>query len=271
LGADETIFPMTLKTLYEKLDSDCSVDWVMGDSVVTEVGNDGEYVRDIMKYNREGAGFTSPFLETCYISYVGGMYRKNIHERFGYYDPTFKGAGDTEFKSRVLPSLTTSYIDSALGEFLNYPEERTTASEKIELEDIRAWYIFRTPGGLKYQESLAGDGFLENLGWSSLGYRKSYCRHISTDIEMASAIYHLVESGNYEISKNLLLELKNADQQIQSMREFLGFGSEKSRSLSFKQFYLLVKWFDIDGRKSAAKGARRMRSDNMFEQHIWYW
>jgi hypothetical protein len=170
-----------------------------------------------------------------------------------------------------LPSLKVKYLDCTFGEFLNYPEERTTASERIELEDIRAWYIFRTPGGLKYQASLAGDGFLENLGWKSLGYRKSYCKHMSTDLEIASAIYNISVNGNYGISNNLLEELKNAHQQLQAMRNFLGFGSHKWRSLSFRRIYLLAKWFDIDGRKSAAKGVRRMRLDNMFEQHIWYW
>jgi hypothetical protein len=224
-----------------------------------------------MSYDRNGAEFVLPFLETCYVSYVGGMYRKNIHEKYGYYDPTFTGAGDTEFKSRVLPSLKVAYIDAVLGEFLNYPEERTTASERIELEDIRAWYIFRTVGGLMYQHSLAGDDYLENLGWNSLGYRKSYCKHKSTDLEIASTIYRMAKNGKYGVSNDLLMKLKNADQQIQTMRNFLGFGSKEGRPLSFKRFFLLAQWFDIEGRKSATKGARRMKLDNMFEQHIWYW
>jgi hypothetical protein len=199
------------------------------------------------------------------------MYRKNIHEKFGYYDSTFKGAGDTEFKSRVLPSLKVKYLDSTLGEFLNYPEERTTATEGIEIEDIRAWYIFRTPGGLRYQASLSSADFLENLGKSTLGYRKSYCTHTSTDLELASSIYKVAKSGNYNLSKSLFSELENADRQLQSMRIFLGYGRRNWHFLGIRRFLLLVKWFDVEGRKSAIKGARRMRMDNMFEQHIWYW
>jgi hypothetical protein len=243
----------------------------MANSIVTEVESDGQFIRDVMKYDRRDADLASPFLETCYVSYVAGMYRRNIHERFGYYDPTFKGAGDTEFKSRVLPSLKVSYIDETLGEFLNYPEVRTTATERIELEDIRAWYVFRTPGGLKYQASLAEDGFLESLGRAALGYRKSYREHISTDIKIASAVLQAVKSGEFSVSNGLLMELENADQQLKSMRVFLGYGPSKRKSLNVKQYLSLVRWFDIEGRKSAVKGVRRMRLDNMFEQHMWYW
>ena len=271
LGVDETIYPTTLTELASALDLDNSIDWVMADSIVTEVGNDGEYIRDIMKYDRIGADIASPFLETCYVSYVAGMYRKDIHERYGYYDPTFRGAGDTEFKSRVLPSLKVHYLNSTLGEFLNYPEERTTANERIELEDIRAWYIFRTIGGLRYQTSLAPEDFLESLGRKSLGYRKSYCGHISTDIEIASAVYQIAKLEKHGLTESLLSELRNADQQLQSLRIFLGFGPHKWSSLSLRQLISLTKWFDSEYRKSPAKGARRMRLDNIFEQHIWYW
>ncbi len=271
LGVDETIYPNALADLAFQLDSDFSIDWVMADSIVTEVGEKAEFIQDIMKYSRQYADRSSPFLETCYVSYVSGMYRKNIHEKFGYYDSTFKGAGDTEFKSRVLPSLKVKYLDSTLGEFLNYPEERTTATEGIEIEDIRAWYIFRTPGGLRYQASLSSADFLENLGKSTLGYRKSYCTHTSTDLELASSIYKVAKSGNYNLSKSLFSELENADRQLQSMRIFLGYGRRNWHFLGIRRFLLLVKWFDVEGRKSAIKGARRMRMDNMFEQHIWYW
>jgi glycosyltransferase involved in cell wall biosynthesis len=271
LGVDETIYPSALTDLAANLDLEQTVDWVMANSIVTEVESDGQFIRDVMKYDRRDADLASPFLETCYVSYVAGMYRRNIHERFGYYDPTFRGAGDTEFKSRVLPSLKVSYLDVTLGEFLNYPEVRTTATERIELEDIRAWYAFRTPGGLKYQASLAGDGFLESLGRAALGYRKSYCEHISTDMIIASAVLQAVKSGEFSVSNGLLMELENANQQLKSMRVFLGYGPSKIKSLSVKQYLSLVRWFDIEGRKSAINGVRRMRLDNMFEQHMWYW
>jgi hypothetical protein len=271
LGVDETIYPSALTDLAAKLDLESTVDWVMANSIVTEVGPDGQFIRDVMKYERRNAEFEFPFLETCYVSYVAGMYRKNIHQRFGYYDPTFRGAGDTEFKSRVLPALKVYYLNVTLGEFLNYPEARTTATERIELEDIRAWYIFRTPGGLRYQATLAGEGFLESLGRSALEYRKSYYEHTSTDLEIASAVLQTAKSGEFGISHGLLMELENASQQLKSMRALLGYDPTKRTPLSFNRYISLMKWFDLAGRKSAVKGVRRIRQDNMFEQHMWYW
>ncbi len=271
LGVDETIYPDALTQLSSILDSDLSVDWVMGNSVVTEVGPEGEYLNDLMFYKRNDADIASPFLETCYVSYVAGMYRKDVHERYGYYDPSFRGAGDTEFKSRVLPSLKVSYIGDTLGEFLNYPEVRTTATERIELEDIRAWYIFRTPGGLDYQASIACGNFLENMGELAFGYRKSYCAHISTDLEIASALYQLARNEKYSTNIEAFQKLQNADETLKAMRIFLGFGARRLRSISFFHFIRLAKWFDLNEKKRAVKGARRIRLDNMFEQHIWYW
>ena len=271
LGVDEAIYPSALFKMSNQLDVSPSIDWVMSNSIVTEVGSEGQHLSDVMKYDRDGASLASPFLETCYVSYVGGMYRRNVHEKFGYYDATFKGAGDTEFKSRVLPLLKVKYLNETLGEFLNYPEDRTTATEKIELEDIRAWYIFRTPGGIKYQASLAGDGFYVDLGSNALNYRKSYCRHISTDIEIASATYKAIELSGYNLDDELKKELKFADLQLRLMRRFLGLSTENWKPLSFRDFISLAKWFDVERRNSASTGARRMRLDNMFEQHIWYW
>ena len=105
LGADETLYPETLEVLAQELDENPDVDWVMSNSIVTAVDDAGLYKNDIMPYDRTGAGKDHVYLETCYLSWVGGMYRKSIHDRFGYYDETFGAAGDTEFKNRILPYI----------------------------------------------------------------------------------------------------------------------------------------------------------------------
>ena len=43
------------------------------------------YKNDVMKHVRDDAKKELTYLETCYTYWVGGMYRKSIHERFGYY------------------------------------------------------------------------------------------------------------------------------------------------------------------------------------------
>lgn len=188
LGVDEGVHPDAYAILANTLDENADVDWVMADSVVTTVDKRGSFVADVMTYDRRGYDQGLVYLETCYLSWVGGLYRKSIHDRFGYYDETFRGAGDTEFKSRILPHISSMHVPHPLGLFLNYPEERTTQHPRAEIEDQRAWYMFRTVPGLAYVWDNKPIGAVEDFFRSCLRYRKSYCGHLSTDIDMAHAV-----------------------------------------------------------------------------------
>jgi glycosyltransferase involved in cell wall biosynthesis len=185
LGVDETILPETLEVLASELDADPSLDWVQGNSIVTNVDKYGTWVNDIMVYDREGYRQNLVYLETCYLSWVGSLYRRSIHERFGFYDASFTAAGDTEFKNRVLPFIKTKSLPRTLGIFWNYPDERTTQHPRAEIEDLRAWYLHRTFAGVKYAFATRNPSEAEELLYSCLRYRKSYCQHWSTDIEYA--------------------------------------------------------------------------------------
>lgn len=192
LGVDEALLPRALETLAQELDADPSLDWVQANSLVTNVNERGQWLNDVMVYDR--AGYQQPlvYLESCYLSFVGALYRRTIHDRFGYYDPTYRGAGDTEFKNRVLPFLKTKAIPQTLGIFWNYPDARTTASPLAELEDLRAWYLHRTPAGVRYAFERRDPAEAEELLYAALRYRKSYCRHWSTDVEYARHLARFV-------------------------------------------------------------------------------
>lgn len=185
LGVDETLLPDCLEVLAAELDADPTLDWVQGNSLVTNVDKSGTWVNDIMIYDRTGYKQDLVYLETCYLSWVGALYRRSIHDRFGFYDSTFTAAGDTEFKNRVLPFIKTKSIPRTLGVFLNYPDERTTQHPRAEIEDLRAWYLHRTIGGVTYAFSRRDPNEAEDLLYASLRYRKSYCQHWSTDVEYA--------------------------------------------------------------------------------------
>lgn len=185
LGVDEAIVPDCLEVLAAELDADPSLDWVQGNSLVTNVDRQGRWVNDIMLYDREGYRRDLVYLETCYLSWVGSLYRRSIHDRFGYYDASFTAAGDTEFKGRVLPFIKTKSIPRTLGIFWNYPDERTTQHPRAEIEDLRSWYLHRTLAGVKYAFATRDPREAEKLLYSCLKYRKSYCKHWSTDIEYA--------------------------------------------------------------------------------------
>lgn len=188
LGVDEGLHPDALHQLADALDADPRADWAMADSLVTDVDATGVYAGDVMPYDRTGYRQDLVYLETCYLSWVGGLYRRSIHDRFGYYDESFRAAGDTEFKNRIMPHIRSVHVPRMLGVFNNYPEARTTYSPRAEIEDLRAWYLWRTPAGMRYafadrpaEEAIA-------LLRTALNYRKSYCRHLSSDFDLADAL-----------------------------------------------------------------------------------
>lgn len=76
-------------------------------------------------------------------------------------------------------------VNRVLGLFWNYPDARTTQSPMAEVEDIRAWYLHRSLGGVKYAFANKNPDVVEEFLYHALAYRKSYCGHISSDIEYA--------------------------------------------------------------------------------------
>lgn len=277
LGVDETLYPEALEILADELDRNPDIDWVMANSLTTAVNDRGLLERDIMIYDRTGACKEHTYLETCYLSWVGGMYRRSIHDRFGYYDETFSAAGDTEFKSRVLPGLNVKFIPRMLGLFLNYPDERTTAGPRAEIEDLRAWYLHRTPGGVRYAFENRSVEDAQLLLGTALGYRKSYCSHISSDIDYASHLAnYLVRHRNPDDwAKRLAPELNGLLQKLRQL-EFV----EGSASLMQTLLQLAAtKRFatSLQSRHAAALEAKgfipryEIYNDNRYEQHSWLW
>jgi glycosyltransferase involved in cell wall biosynthesis len=279
LGADETIFPEALAVLAQELDTHPEADWVMSNSLVTEVDVSGLHKNDVMTYDRAGAGKDHVILDTCYVSWVGGMYRASIHERFGYYDEKFRGAGDTEFKNRILPHIRVRFVDRMLGMFLNYPDGQTTASPMAEIEDSRAWYLFRTPGGVRYLFENRPVEDAEDLLLLCLGYRKSYCRHLSSDIELAVPLArHIISRKPHSsLAQLVLADLETIQQNLQNL-EFSSTMLENQglrmamlqawlhASLAQERHRIGIETLGRDGRPTYG-----LMNDNRFEQHSWLW
>jgi glycosyltransferase involved in cell wall biosynthesis len=196
LGVDETVRPECLPLLAGELDADPGLDWVQGSSVMTEVNRQGTPQRDVMFYKRVPYSQDLVYLDTCYLSWAGAMYRKTIHDRLGFYDGSFGAAGDTEFKNRVLPFIRTKTLPLTLGVFLNYPEERATQSPRAELEDLRAWYLHRSEAGVEYAMASRPSGDAWGLFRRTLGYRKSFCGHQSADLDFAAEIATFLSKRN---------------------------------------------------------------------------
>jgi glycosyltransferase involved in cell wall biosynthesis len=276
LGVDETLYPEGLEVLAAELDQNREIDWVMANSLVTAVEETGVYKHDIMPYDRTGATKDHVYLETCYLSWVGGMYRKNLHERFGYYDETFGAAGDTEFKNRILPYINVKFIPKMLGLFLNYPDGQTTASPKAEIEDLRAWYIHRTPGGVRYAFENRPVADSERLLCTALGYRKSYCGHMSCDIEYASYLAQHIKTKTTDstVGSAVLPGLEKMLSQLRGL-EF----AEKPPSRLGSMNTLIRAWHTAsqyqtqhrEALKSISWPCYNVLNDNRYEQHSWLW
>jgi glycosyltransferase involved in cell wall biosynthesis len=274
LGVDETLYPETLELLASELDRSPEVDWVMGDSLVTRVEANGLLKEDVMKYDRTGAGKDHAYLETCYLSWVGGMYRKSIHERFGYYDESFGAAGDTEFKNRVLPHIRVKFIPRTLGLFLNYPEGNTTASPRAEIEDLRAWYIHRTVAGVRYAFADRSVSEVENLLALSLGYRKSYCGHLSSDIDYANALAEYLCRRGSLLATTLKTDLSWMKDSLCSLETFAQNRKTMPPVLKIMKtqtgFHKKEKWH-ASLLKEKAMPSYKIFNDNRYEQHSWLW
>jgi glycosyltransferase involved in cell wall biosynthesis len=193
LGADEGLHPDALRQLAAVLDADPTADWAIADSVVTSVDRKGVFDADVMPYDRRDYRQDLVYLDTTYLSWVGGLYRRSLHDRFGWYDESFRAAGDTEFKNRLMPHIKSVHVPRMLGVFNNYPEERTTQSPRAEIEDLRAWYLWRTTAGMHHAFADRPSEDAARLLVDCLNYRKAFCSHWSTDFDLAAAVAeHLV-------------------------------------------------------------------------------
>lgn len=280
LGVDEMMYPEALELLWQELESDPQTDWVVGDSIVQNVDQNGTFVSEEMMYQREGLRKPLVYLETCYLTYVGGLYRKDVHTRFGYYDADYKGAGDTEFKNRILPYIKIRHIQRTLGIFLNYPQERVTASPMAEIEDLKAYYIFKSVGGAAYTYEHCTLAEIEEALLLAIGYRKSYRQQISTDIEYARNIARYGAARNrrqktgHTLADQLLPELEQLLVLYRSF-EYVPYPI-KPGILMRRLIHNCQRIRQIEKRVQSIVGDRARISfeifhDNRWEQHVYLW
>ncbi|ELS33064.1 MULTISPECIES: glycosyltransferase [Pseudanabaena] len=276
LGVDETIVPECLEILAAELDKDKTLDWVQANSLVTNVDTQGRWVSDIMLYDRRDYKQDLVYLETCYLSWVGALYRRSIHDRFGYYDASFNAAGDTEFKGRVLPFIKTKVIPKTLGVFLNYPDERTTQHPRAEIEDLRAWYLHRTLSGIEYAFANRDHHEAEQLFYNCLRYRKSFCGHWSTDIEYAYNLGCFIQKHNPFSESAIIKYLPRIKELLSSYRSLdliskISKTSTVAQIFSAKQSIKSIEEIYRTQINPTVEPVFQIFNDNRYEQHSFLW
>ncbi|KAF0182048.1 MAG: hypothetical protein FD124_655 [Alphaproteobacteria bacterium] len=276
LGVDEGLYPDALERLASMLDADPAMDWAMSDSIVTQVDMNGLFVSDVMVYARGHATKESTYLDTTYVSWVGGLYRRDLHDRFGYYDSSFRAAGDTEFKMRLFRNLKVGFLDRALGVFFDYPEERTTASPIAEVEDSLAWYAYRSEGGVGYLFD-KGDPYaaLSLLG-DCAAYRKAYLKHTSTDVELGANLARLLKTSLPDDATVAAFAEDFAAMTAGLRGVEYADGLTEARQSDVVVAQLRARWAEIERRHRGLipKGKALnygVTNDNRYEQHSWLW
>ena len=274
LGVDEGLRPDGLERLSRALDAAPEADWAMADALVCEVDRHGVFARDIMVYDREGCRQSFCYLDSTYLAYVGGLYRRSLHDRFGWYDEAFRAAGDTEFKNRILPYIRTVRVPERLGVFNNYPDDRASQSPRAEIEDLRAWYLHRSDAGVDDAFAAAPEAEVKALLAACLGYRKCYTTHRSTDLELAlNLARHLQRRSKGAEGGVLAQALAAAAEDIRQLE--LWRTPEQGLRAQYRLASLLRRIRAGLGPAAARLGvpadAVEVFNDNRYEQHHWSW
>ncbi len=274
LGVDEGLRPDGLERLSRALDGAPEADWAMADALVTEVDRHGVFARDVMVYDREGYRQSFCYLDSTYLAYVGGLYRRSLHDRFGWYDEDFRAAGDTEFKNRILPYIRTVRVPERLGVFNNYPDARASQSPRAEIEDLRAWYLHRSPAGVQEAFGAKPEEEVQALLAACLNYRKCYSTAASTDLDLAlNLARHLQQRSRGAVGSALAQALAAAADDLQQIELW----RTPDRGLRAQhRLGTLIRRIQVGVERSSARlggsgGAVQVFNDNRYEQHHWSW
>lgn len=107
-------------------------------------------------------------LKLLYCCFMGpqAMWRKNLHEKYGYMNGKLETAGDWEFWLRMSENETFLHLDEVLGLYLYSAassEHRDPAVTIRENEEVKNLYIKRAPE-YRAREARAKAAKIENLG-----------------------------------------------------------------------------------------------------------
>ncbi len=142
-NADDRHRKDAFEIMVNELESDCNIDLVYADDIVTETENE-----TFEHHTPTGCSNWPEFdqyqlLCKCFIG-PHPMWRKRLHERFGYFDESLKVAGDYEFWLRVSEICKFKHIKEYLGLSLRSPnsaEHRSPEITILETDRVRSKYM----------------------------------------------------------------------------------------------------------------------------------
>lgn len=172
-----------------ELDNDNAIDIVYADDFVTEIENE-----TFEKHTPTGHLNWPDFdryqlLCGCFIG-PHPMWRKGLHERFGYFDEILEVAGDYEFWLRVSANCKFKHIKEYLGLYMrnyNSAEHRRPELTSRETDNVINRYLYRVSDNKKLLNKIRKK---QSKMWQSVGNyyikkaafplaRKAFSRSIS--------------------------------------------------------------------------------------------
>ena len=274
LGVDEMIRPDALEILSAELDKDPSLDWIGGNTLLAPVDELGQWSADVLLYDRSGYDQDICLLDGSYLSYVGALYRKSIHDRFGFYDSSFMAGGDNEFRFRILPFIKSKTWPETLGMFRDFPGERVTSHPRAEIEDLRGWYLFRTSQGTAYSfQNRSLEDLLKQVV-RCFAFRWAFRRHLSTNIDYALNIIMFIEL-NYDYDVRALKKLMTIAQAELRSLEILSSHSPVIIAAKIISSRIKLKYIGWRISRICIGGKTPTEftifNDNRYEQHYYPW
>ena len=210
LGNDESVTFQALTKMFKYLEMNPNVDWVMGQTESYSVSSKNIIDEKVADFKRYTANNLLAFLDTSQLTWVGGMYRKKLHETFGSFNGRFKAAGDTFFKNKILPDVKYCVLSEVLGTYYLFPSARVTESPIAEIEDLVAVDSFRNYEFTISFLKTVNDEQLSKLLQISLKFRRSFFAHFSCDIQMAGYILkYMIDERNMPHLQQLNFVLNN--------------------------------------------------------------
>jgi hypothetical protein len=142
--------PQCLERFAAELDADDSLDWIVSSHVVAAVDREGKHLRDLALHRRSDFEWPAVYLDRDMMNAPGALYRRSLHERFGYFDPTLFRKGRIEFHNRIRPWIRLKAIDETLAADFRFPESAQPVGPADELEELRAVLLHRSIPGMRF-------------------------------------------------------------------------------------------------------------------------
>ncbi|MGD0784522.1 MAG: glycosyltransferase [Sedimentisphaerales bacterium] len=142
VGSDDIWLPNKLQEQIEKFNEDPEFSLVYAD--INVMNEDGKILYRFNRFVKPYWGqITDSLLVANFISGIVPMYKKDLFEKYGYWDEKYAIACDYEFSLRVSPYIKVGYISKVLALYRTHKHNSSTLSvEKTIFENLSVLEIF---------------------------------------------------------------------------------------------------------------------------------